>query len=156
MDLLRRSASLFTPTPSPSPTPAKKDTPITSDDFSKAPSPEELFHQTTASADGPECEHDCSSCTIKYPARFDVDQEDTVYGNVDGWATHALVATGKTDWVRDVADEEGSLMEAVEKGGLVPANGVFLPPFSPPLKKKKKKKKKTHSVKMKKKILMNE
>lgn len=132
MDLLRRSASLFTPTPSPSPTPAKKDTPITSDDFSKAPSPEELFHQTTASADGPECEHDCSSCTIKYPARFDVDQEDTVYGNVDGWATHALVATGKTDWVRDVADEEGSLMEAVEKGGLVPANGVFLPPFFPP------------------------
>ncbi|PKY02564.1 putative sucrase/ferredoxin-like family protein [Aspergillus campestris IBT 28561] len=112
MDLLRRSASLFTPTPSPTTT-----TPKTSDDFSKAPSPEKLFHQTTASSDGEDCLHDCSSCTIKYPARFDVDQEDTVYGNVDGWATHALVATGKTDWVRDVADEEGSVMEAVEKGG---------------------------------------
>lgn len=56
--------------------------------------------------------------------------KDKLYGNVNGWATHLLVATGKTDWVRDVADERGSLMEAIEKGGIVPSNGVsfFLPP----------------------------
>ena len=40
-----------------------------------------------------------------------------------------LVATGKTDWVRDVADEAGSVMEAVgrwkrgARGG-EPSNGV--------------------------------
>lgn len=50
--------------------------------------------------------------------------KDKMYGNVNGWATHLLVATGKTDWVRDVADERGSLMEAIEKGGIVPSNGV--------------------------------
>ena len=40
-----------------------------------------------------------------------------------------LVATGKTDWVRDVADEKGSVMEAVERGGVEPSNGVSLPGF---------------------------
>lgn len=50
--------------------------------------------------------------------------KDKMYGNVNGWATHLLVATGKTDWVRDVADERGSLMEAIEKGGIVPSNAV--------------------------------
>lgn len=47
-----------------------------------------------------------------------------MYGNVGKWSTHLLVATGKTDWVRDVADEEGSVMQAIEKGGLKPSNGV--------------------------------
>lgn len=53
--------------------------------------------------------------------------KDKMYGNVSGWSTHLLVATGKTDWVRDVADEKGSLMEAIERGGVVPSNGVSLP-----------------------------
>jgi hypothetical protein len=68
--------------------------------------------------------HDCATCTVKYPAKFDVDHQDELYGQVNGWATHLLVATGKSDWVRDVADEEGSVMEAIEKGGLEPSNGV--------------------------------
>ena len=56
--------------------------------------------------------------------------KDKMFGNVSGWATHMLVATGKTDWVRDVADERGSLMEAIERGGVVPSNGVYsFPPF---------------------------
>lgn len=58
-----------------------------------------------------------------------MDQEDELYGHVNGWATHLLVATGKTDWVRDVADEEGSVMEAVEKGGVLPGNGVSCSSF---------------------------
>jgi hypothetical protein len=53
-----------------------------------------------------------------------VDQEDELYGHVNGWSTHLLVATGKTDWVRDVADEEGSVMEAIDRGGVLPGNGV--------------------------------
>ena len=35
-----------------------------------------------------------------------------------------LVATGKTDWVRDVEDEKGSVMEAVKECGVKPENGV--------------------------------
>lgn len=84
----------------------------------------QLFNQPDPAVDGEECLHDCASCTVKYPAKFDVDQEDELYGQVKGWATHLLVATGKSDWVRDVADEVGSVMEAIEKGGVEPSNGV--------------------------------
>ena len=85
---------------------------------------DQLFKQPDPAVDGDECLHDCTTCTVKYPAKFDVDQEDELYGNVKGWATHLLVATGKSDWVRDVADEVGSVMEAIEKGGVEPSNGV--------------------------------
>ncbi|KKK21559.1 hypothetical protein ARAM_006473 [Aspergillus rambellii] len=96
------------------------------EDFQKASSAESLFAKTSPTTDGDECLHDCATCSTRYPARFDVDQEDTLYGNVDGWATHLLVATGKADWVRDVADEEGSVMEAVARGGVVAGNGRYL------------------------------
>ena len=95
------------------------------DDFHKAKSVDSLFPTVDPSVDGEECLHDCASCTIRYPAKFEVDMKDTLYGNVDGWSTHLLVATGKTDWVRDVADEKGSVMEAIGKGkGVEPENGV--------------------------------
>lgn len=83
-----------------------------------------LFPKVRPELDGEDCDRDCASCTIRYPAKFVVDLEDKLYGNVAGWATHVLVATGKTDWVRDVADEKGSVMEAVEKSGVKPVNGV--------------------------------
>ncbi|KAA8648696.1 hypothetical protein EYZ11_010687 [Aspergillus tanneri] len=118
--LFRRGTSFFGSTPSESP----RGSPVRSvEEFSTAPSYDTLFPKTDPSVDGEECLHDCASCTIRYPARFDVDQQDEVYANVNGWATHLLVATGKTDWVRDVADEPGSVMEAIEKGGLEPSNG---------------------------------
>lgn len=83
-----------------------------------------LFTKVDPAIDGEDCDHDCASCTIQYPSKFDIDTKDKLYGNVKGWATHLLIATGKTDWVRDVADEEGSVMEAIEKNGLKPSNGV--------------------------------
>ncbi|RAH57255.1 hypothetical protein BO85DRAFT_398680 [Aspergillus piperis CBS 112811] len=122
-----RSRSFFTPTPSATPQDrSPKDSPKPqeeNDDDNNTPSVDTLFPKTDPAIDGEGCLHDCASCTVKYPAKFDVDQEDTMYGNINGWSTHVLVATGKTDWVRDVADEEGSVMEAIEKGGLVPSNG---------------------------------
>ncbi|KAL2819434.1 Sucrase/ferredoxin-like-domain-containing protein [Aspergillus granulosus] len=122
---LRRGASFFTPPPSPSPSTASNPKPaiLSPEDFSKAPTADTLFSKTNPSEDGEECLHDCATCSIKYPAKFDVDQEDELYGNVNGWSTHLLVATGKTDWVRDVADEEGSVMEAIDRGGILPSNG---------------------------------
>ncbi|PTB77885.1 hypothetical protein M440DRAFT_26542, partial [Trichoderma longibrachiatum ATCC 18648] len=73
-----------------------------------------LFARTRPEADGDECLHDCESCAVKYPRGFKVDEEDVLYGHVKGWSTHVLVGTGKTDWVRDVADEKGSVMEAID------------------------------------------
>ncbi|RAH39631.1 sucrase/ferredoxin-like domain-containing protein [Aspergillus brunneoviolaceus CBS 621.78] len=123
---IQRGAAFFTP--SRSATPA--DSPKASDENAAAAAAAEevqpaetLFPKVDPAIDGEECLHDCASCTVKYPAKFDVDQDDNMYGNISEWATHVLVATGKTDWVRDVADEPGSVMEAIEKGGLVPSNG---------------------------------
>ncbi|KAK2734822.1 hypothetical protein FQN55_002517 [Onygenales sp. PD_40] len=110
--LLRRGTSFFSPT-TKSPAPGSIAT----------ASEDSLFTKVSPEIDGDDCDHDCASCTIKYPARFDIDLEDKLYGHVKGWATHLLVATGKTDWARDVADEEGSVMEAIEKQGLKPSNG---------------------------------
>ena len=83
-----------------------------------------LFPAVDPAVDGPDCLRDCATCTIRYPAKFSIDEDDELYGHVNGWATHVLVATGKTDWVRDVADERGSVMEALAKGGARPENGV--------------------------------
>lgn len=93
------------------------------DDTQKPPSCT-LFPKTDPAVDGEDCLHDCDSCTIRYPSRFVVDEEDQLYGKVDAWDTHLLVATGKDDWVRDVADEKGSIMEAIRKGDIQPTNGV--------------------------------
>ena len=85
-----------------------------------------LFKKVDPAVDGEDCDHDCDSCTIKYPAKFKIDEDAKLYGHVKGWATHLLVGTGKTDWVRDVEDEKGSVMEAVGQCKVAPANGVRL------------------------------
>ena len=83
-----------------------------------------LFPKVNPTVDGEDCDHDCQSCTIKYPSKWKIEENDRLYGHVHGWATHILVATGKTDWVRDVEDEKGSVMEAIGKYGKEPSNGV--------------------------------
>lgn len=87
--------------------------------------PTDLFPKTNPEIDGDACEHDCESCHVKYPKGFKIDESDDLYGHIKGWSTHALVATGKSDWVRDVADEKGSVMEAIGKAA-APSNGVCL------------------------------
>lgn len=83
----------------------------------------DLFTKTDPATDGDDCLHDCEGCSIKYPRGFKIEESDVLYGHVKEWATHALVATGKTDWVRDSAEEKGSVMEAIEKSDK-PTNGV--------------------------------
>lgn len=85
----------------------------------KAPASSELFDKP----DGDDCLQDCESCTVRYPRSFKIDEDDALYGHVKGWSTHVLVGTGKSDWVRDVADEKGSVMQAISKAD-APANGV--------------------------------
>jgi hypothetical protein len=84
---------------------------------------EELFTATDPVVDGDSCDHDCATCTIKYPKGFKIEEEDELYGFVKGWETHLIVATGKTDWTRDVESENGSVMQAVGHA-VKPTNGV--------------------------------
>jgi hypothetical protein len=109
--LLRNLSYRFTGTPS--------------SDFTKAKTEDSLFTKTDPAIDGEECLEDCSSCSIRYPRKFEIDEEDKLYGNIGGWNTHIIIATGKTDWIRDVCDEKGSVMEAVAKAD-EPTNGVSL------------------------------
>lgn len=98
-------------------TPRQSTTDLTKrdDGFHTAKVADQLFTKTTQEVDGDECLQDCESCTIHYPRKFEIDEEDELYGHIQGWSRHLVVATGKTDWVRDVADEKGSVMEAVGK-----------------------------------------
>ncbi|KAJ5183671.1 hypothetical protein N7492_001287 [Penicillium capsulatum] len=104
-------------------TDAVGDNALAAEGFKTVAASDKLFKNADPTIDGDECLHDCATCTVKYPAKFDVDFKDELYGQVNGWATHLLVATGKSDWVRDVADEQGSVMEAIERGGVEPSNG---------------------------------
>lgn len=78
---------------------------------SSTPAADELFPKVDPAVDGEDCLRDCESCPAHYPRTFKIDEDDDLYGGVKGWSTHVLVATGKTDWVRDVADEKGSVMQ---------------------------------------------
>ncbi|KAL0467694.1 sucrase/ferredoxin domain-containing protein [Neurospora intermedia] len=95
------------------------------DSGNKATKPEDLFPVVSKEVDGDDCDHDCATCTITYPRSFKIDEEDKLFGLVKGWETHVLVATGKTDWVRDVADEKGSVMQAIA-GAKAPTNGKLM------------------------------
>ena len=123
---IRRGINLFSPSPSSDTDGGNGGTPGTvTPKFQTAPE-DALFPKVDRKVDGEDCDKDCESCTVKYPSKFDVNMSDKLYGHVKGWSTHILVATGKTDWVHDVADEKGSVMEAIEKRGLTPKNGVCI------------------------------
>ncbi len=119
---LKRATAFLTPTSSSTNIPKLSD----KDKFTKAPTFNTLFPVVDPTIDGEDCDHDCSTCTISYPKKFSIDEDDKLYGNVNGWSTHLVVATGKTDWVRDVADEKGSVMEAVGKHGRDLENGKLM------------------------------
>ncbi|KAI1116453.1 Sucrase/ferredoxin-like-domain-containing protein [Nemania sp. NC0429] len=89
------------------------------------PDPAGLFPATDPAVDGEDCTHDCESCHVSYPRGFKVETDDLLYGHVKGWSTHVIVATGKSDWVRDVEDEKGSVMEAFGEA-TSPTNGRLM------------------------------
>ena len=90
------------------------------DGFRKAPTTTSLFPKVDPAVDGEDCEHDCESCPVQLPRGWKIDEDEELYGHVNGWGSHMVVATGKTDWVRDVQDEKGSVMEAVRECGVEP------------------------------------
>lgn len=84
---------------------------------------DKLFTKTDPAVDGDDCLHDCDGCVVKYPRGFKIEESDLLYGHVNEWSTHVLIATSKSDWVRDSAEEKGSVMEAIGKADK-PTNGV--------------------------------
>ncbi|PPJ54004.1 hypothetical protein CBER1_02994 [Cercospora berteroae] len=104
------------------------------DGFYTAKAADALFPRTTPEIDGDECLHDCASCSIAYPRKFAIDEEDELYGFINGFARHLIVATGETDWVRAVEDVKGSVMEAVGEhidkveGGKLMLSASNIPP----------------------------
>lgn len=96
--------------------PPNSDTTLTKerpDGFLTAKGIDALFTRTNPETDGEECLHDCSSCSVNLPKKWSIDEEDKLYGGINGWSRHLIVATGETDWVRSVEDVKGSVMEAV-------------------------------------------
>jgi Sucrase/ferredoxin-like len=114
--LLQRTTAFLTPSTSST---------NLSKSSSVQPSPSSNSSSTSSSSpyifptvEDPSCILDCSTCTTHYPPKFSIDESDALYGHINGWSTHLLIATGKSDWVRDVADEKGSVMEGIGKLGL--------------------------------------
>jgi hypothetical protein len=120
---IQRARTFLTPTTSSTNIPKLS---RNGDAFTKAPTTTALFPTVDPAIDGEDCDHDCATCTIEYPKKFSIDEDDKLYGHIKAWHTHMLVATGKTDWVRDVADEKGSVMEAVGKHGQQLNNGKLM------------------------------
>ncbi|TAQ87412.1 hypothetical protein B7494_g4269 [Chlorociboria aeruginascens] len=85
-----------------------------------------LFPKVDPEIDGEDCDHDCESCVVSYPKGFKINDDDQLYGHVNGWSTHVLVATSKSDWVRDVGNEKGSVMQAIDHCGVKPNNGKLM------------------------------
>ena len=110
--LLRTLTDRLTPNASSTDLQATKPRP---DGFHTAKGIDALFPRAKAEIDGEECLRDCESCTVHLPRSFKIDEDDKLFGEIKGWSRHLVVATGKTDWVRDVADEKGSVMEAIDK-----------------------------------------
>ena len=98
--LLRSLTDRFTPNASSTDLTA---TERRKDGFLTAKGADALFQRTKAEIDGDDCLHDCESCTVSLPRKWAIDEDDKLYGHIQGWTRHLLVATGKSDWVRDVA-----------------------------------------------------
>lgn len=59
----------------------------------------DLFVKTDPAVDGDDCTHACASCSVKYPAKFEIDEKLQLYGHITAFDRHILIATGRTDWV---------------------------------------------------------
>lgn len=87
---------------------------------------ESLFPVVTKEEDGDDCDHDCDACP-GYPRSFEkvgIDTDDKLWGSIKKYSTHVIVATGETDWIRDVDQIDGSVMQKLSKLSGSVRNGV--------------------------------
>ncbi|KAF2674083.1 actin patches distal protein [Microthyrium microscopicum] len=86
----------------------------------------ELFTKTDPAIDGEDCTHDCGTCSVHLPNKWSIDEADQLYGHIKGFNRHIIVATGKTDWIRDVGAIKGSVMEAIDSNSSSINNGRLM------------------------------
>jgi len=87
-----------------------------------------LFPTVSKEVDGEDCDHDCDHCP-GYGRAFDkvgIETEGELWGGIKGFANHIIVATGETDWIRDVEDISGSVMRELKKNSEMLEQGVSL------------------------------
>ncbi|BGP52473.1 hypothetical protein JCM8202_000119 [Rhodotorula sphaerocarpa] len=72
--------------------------------------PLESFAEACAACDEP-CDADDD---LAYPSGFDVDMESQMLGEMKPYARQILVSTGKSDWIREVTDDENSIQGLVK------------------------------------------
>lgn len=69
----------------------------------------------------PEACNACEACpSLEYPRSFQkigIDDTTPLWNGPSGWDVHMVVATGVTDWIRDVEEIDGSLMQSLSKVG---------------------------------------
>ena len=94
------------------------------DKFRTAPEGK-LFPQVEPAVAGEDCDHACAACETHLPKTIKIDEKRELYGHVKEWATHMLVATGKSDWLKEVTNEKDSVMEAMKDCNVEPSNGVW-------------------------------
>lgn len=87
--------------------------------------PKYIFPEVDPKVDGDDCRSDCNDCTVKCPQNVKIDTSLPMYGFIKEFHAHILVATGQTDWVQKVEQENGSLMEAF-KSNAKSKHGVCL------------------------------
>jgi hypothetical protein len=97
---------------------------VDKDSSTNSPKDAYIFPKVDPEVDGEDCDKDCSNCTTRYPSWFKINNLWPMYGYTKPFTTHVLVATGKSDWIRKVKNEEGSLMEAFKKSPK-PTSGVW-------------------------------
>ncbi|KZT62952.1 hypothetical protein CALCODRAFT_425606 [Calocera cornea HHB12733] len=59
------------------------------------------------------CADPCDEDHLEYPAKLEVDQNPGMFGSVKPYARQIVISTGKTDWPREITDEEDSLAQHV-------------------------------------------
>ncbi|KAI5777464.1 Sucrase/ferredoxin-like-domain-containing protein [Geopyxis carbonaria] len=88
-----------------------------------------LFHTVTKD-EADDCDRDCVSCPESgYGRAFDkigIDTSEVVWGAVKAYSTHVIVATGETDWARDVEEIKGSVMERLSQEKSLITNGRMM------------------------------
>ncbi|QGA19505.1 hypothetical protein EYB26_007194 [Talaromyces marneffei] len=72
-----------------------------------------IFPTVNTQEDGLDCLKDCTDCTVHFPDKFHIDSESKIYGKIKPFATHVLVATGKSDWVSKPEWERGTIVHAL-------------------------------------------
>ncbi|KAJ7774311.1 Sucrase/ferredoxin-like-domain-containing protein [Mycena maculata] len=68
-----------------------------------------------ASADCRTCPNPCDDGHAEYPRRFSIDMTSELLGSVKPFRRQILISTGKSDWEREITDEQGSLAAFVSQ-----------------------------------------